>query len=121
MIPRLTHSRISPLPREVTVCSSAKVNGPAFDSIGIPLGHKTRYHALIFNVKSLFESARWQQHGKSDRNTNWTATHRVAASSSSSGSKKAGEQIGEWIAAVAAGPRAPHYVQYATIGVDDTA
>jgi hypothetical protein len=49
------------------------VNGPAFDSTGIPEFHKTGYHALIFNAKSLFESARLQQHGKSDRTTDWAA------------------------------------------------
>jgi hypothetical protein len=32
----LTHSRISPLPSEVTICNSAKVNGPAFDAMAIP-------------------------------------------------------------------------------------
>src|SRR6267378_1812850 len=57
MIPRLMHSRISPLPSEVTVCSSVKVNGLGFDGIVGVSKVKARYHALLPYVKILLECA----------------------------------------------------------------
>jgi hypothetical protein len=44
----------------------------------MPLVDKAGYHALIFNVKFLFASARCSNTEKSDRTTNWTATRSVA-------------------------------------------
>src|SRR3954447_11664792 len=51
MIPRLTHSRISPLPSEVTICNSAKVKVPAFDAM--PRSFIACYHALLCKSTSV--------------------------------------------------------------------
>jgi hypothetical protein len=58
MIPRLMHSRISPLPSKVTICNSAKVNGPAFDAIANSRFGVAKYHA-VFRLSTNFPFPQW--------------------------------------------------------------
>lgn len=56
MIPRLTHSRISPLPSEVTVCNSAKVNVPTFDAMAN--SRSSRQNTVLCSIRQVPSSGR---------------------------------------------------------------